>query len=129
MTGALIILAVTLLTGLLLFITHRKDADTADSTTEANGESPAEAEECCGRHAVCDKVMTITEPIYFDDEELDRFAGREPDAYTPEETEEFRKVLYTLLPSDVYPWGASLTVRDIALPTELRDEWIMLCDN
>ncbi len=76
---------------------------------------------------MCEKGLSPTEgPVYFDDEELDRFAGRQPDSYTESEVEEFREVLYTLLPSDIYPWGASLTRRDIALPSSLRDEWLML---
>ena len=87
----------------------------------------SDGEECCGLHAVCEKGLSPAEgPVYFDDEELDRFAGRQPDSYTESEVEEFREVLYTLLPSDIYPWGASLTRRDIALPSSLRDEWLML---
>ncbi len=31
---------------------------------------------------------------YYDDEDLDRFAGREADAYTDEEVEEFSEVLH-----------------------------------
>lgn len=138
MTGALIILAVTLLTGLVLYLTHKPDkpgeTDTSggrelpvNTESATDGEATADSGECCGLHAVCEKVMTGTEkPVYFDDEELDRFARREPSTYSPEEVEEFREVLYTLLPEDVYQWGASLTLREIALPHQLRDEWIML---
>lgn len=144
MTGALIILAVTLLTGLVLYLTHKPDKPGEAATSESRelpvnpenvtgsenatgSETTADSGECCGLHAVCEKVMTGTEkPVYFDDEELDRFARREPSTYSPEEVEEFREVLYTLLPEDVYQWGASLTLREIALPHQLRDEWIML---
>lgn len=125
MTGALIILAVTLVTGLILYLTHRPDKD--DGSSEGLNEPSVEPEKCCGLHAVCEKGLSPAEgPVYFDDEELDRFAGRQPDSYTESEVEEFREVLYTLLPSDIYPWGASLTRRDIALPSSLRDEWLML---
>ena len=136
MTGALIILVVTLLTGLVLYLTHKPDqsgetntvSNSEPGTAVSSGRSETDTdEECCGLHAVCEKVMTGTEkPVYFDDEELDRFARREPSTYSPEEVEEFREVLYTLLPQDVYQWGASLTLREIALPNQLRDEWIML---
>lgn len=82
---------------------------------------------CCGLHAVCEKGLSPDgKPVYYDDEELDRFAGQEPDSYSSEEEEEFREVLYTLLPADVYPWGVSLTQRNIALPSALRDEWVMM---
>lgn len=123
MTGALIILAVTVVAGLVLFLAHKKE----EPGQEAPSPDVPGPEECCGRHIVCDKVSAAAGPVYFDDEELDRFAGREPVSYTPGEIEEFRSVLYTLLPDDVYPWGASLSMRDIALPDVLRDEWIMLC--
>lgn len=128
MTGALIILAFTVVVGAVLRLTHRPDP-------EPRGEAPAApapdgGEECCGRHAVCEKTAAaFTADDHYDDEELDRFAGREPADYTDVETEEFRQVLYTLLPSDVHPWGVSLTRRGIALPVDLRDEWIMLCDD
>lgn len=124
MTGALIILAVTVLTGIVLRLTHRPDARPDAASAPAPQEEP---EGCCGLHAVCEKGLSPDgNPVYFDDEELDRFAGRKPDDYSPEEIEEFREVLYTLLPADVYPWGFSLTQRNVALPTVLRDEWVMM---
>lgn len=129
MTGALIILAVTMVTGLILWLTHKPGEDSASSLspTSAESDSQEDGEDCCGLHAVCEKKITgLSEPLYFDDEELDRFSGREPQSYSDEEIEEFREVLYTLLPEDVYPWGASLTLRNVSLPEQLRDEWVML---
>lgn len=126
MTGALIILAVTVLVGIILRLTHRPD-DRKDKADDRQETSDTEAEVCCGLHAVCEKGLSPDgKAVYFDDEELDRFAGRRPDEYSPEEIEEFREVLYTLLPADVYPWGFSLTQRNVALPTVLRDEWVMM---
>lgn len=127
MTGALIILGVTVLTGLILYLTHRPDGDGTDSPAPSDASGGTDGEVCCGQHVVCEKGLSPADgPVYFDDEELDRFAGRLPDSYTEEEIEEFREVLYTLLPSDIYPWGVALTGRDIALPSSLRDEWLML---
>lgn len=121
MTGALIILCVTALTGLLLFLFHKPQAD------ETAAEDRESADECCGLHEVCEKKARIAEnPIYFDDEELDRFAGRDADAYTAQEEEEFRDVLYTLLPSDIEPWGYSLTARGVTMPASIYSEWRML---
>jgi len=99
-------------------------ATVADST--APQEEIEEEEVCCGRHAVCEKGLLTSEELYYNDEELDHYKGREPGSYTPEEIEEFREVLYTLRPEEVYQWGVALTQRDIPLPDTLRDEWLML---
>ncbi|MDE5668571.1 MAG: hypothetical protein K2I24_03470 [Duncaniella sp.] len=130
MTGAFIILGITLLTGLILYLTRGKQ-DTETTDTAAGTPTPQEEEEetevCCGRHAVCEKGLLTAEELYYNDEELDRYKGREPGSYTSEEIEEFREVLYTLRPEEVYQWGVALTQRDIPLPDALRDEWLMLC--
>ena len=84
---------------------------------------------CCGMHTVCEKtnLSPLTgEIVYYDDEELDRFRGRKADSYTPEEVEEFRDVLLTLLPEDVAGWSRSIQVREINLPTEVRDELLLI---
>lgn len=124
MTGALIILGVTLLTGLILYLSRGKEEATATQDGKADTQEP---EVCCGRHAVCEKGLLKPEELYYNDEELDRYTGREPESYTDEEIEEFREVLYTLKPEEVYQWGMALTQRNIPLPAALRDEWIMLC--
>ncbi len=80
-------------------------------------------------HMVCEKtnLSPLTgDIVYYDDEELDRFRGRTPESYTPEETEEFRDVLMTLLPEDVAGWSRSIQVREIALPTDVRDELLLI---
>ena len=98
-------------------------SEPADSDTAADGE-------CCGMHIVCERDSLSTavadESDYFDDEELDAFAGRAPETYTPEETEQFRDVLLTLLPADVAPWARSIQLRGIRLPAEVREELIMM---
>lgn len=128
MTGSLIILAVTLLTGLILYLTRGGGEETAPAATDPETADATQQDEvCCGRHAVCEKGLLRPDELYYDDEELDRFAGREPDSYTTDEINEFREVLYTLGATEVYAWGSALTQRDIALPLDLRDEWVMLC--
>ena len=130
MTGALIILGVTILVGLILWLTHKPDASAAQPDETPAPAAAEEGEECCGLHAVCEKkAVALSSDLYYDDEELDRFARREPDSYTPEEIDEFRDVLLTLQPSEVFAWGVSLTKRDIAMPLPLRDEWVMLCND
>ena len=61
--------------------------------------------QCCGMHEVCEKesLRAAQEDIeYYEDEELDRFRGRT--AYSEEEVEEFREVLYTMRTDEVPGW-------------------------
>lgn len=86
-------------------------------------------EGCCGQHAICEKELlrAAEEPVdYFDDEELDRFSGRQPDNYTDDEIEEFREVLYTTLPREVQDWVKSLETRGVELPNVVRDEALLI---
>lgn len=126
MTAALIILASIVIVGALCLLyelyarRHGADAPLA----------PDAPEECCGQHAVCERDSLLAgleqEVVYFDDEELDRYAGRSADTYTAEEADEFRDVLLTLLPDDVAPWARSIQMRGIELPPAVRDELLMI---
>lgn len=89
--------------------------------------NPADME-CCGQHEVCEKDSLLAavsrDIVYYDDEELDRFRGREQ--YTEEETEEFREVLYTMQSEDVAGWVRSLQLRQIELPDDIKDEVFLI---
>ena len=91
---------------------------------------PTESGECCGMHITCEKdswLASVSKEIeYYDDEELDRFAGRAADAYTEEETDEFRDILLSMQPHDIAGWARSIQLRGIVLPTAVRDELIMI---
>ena len=146
MTGAIIILLVTVFVGLLLYVYDLKyrnrqgnaaspDGGDNSGNMEGNDESESSSdthgEICCGRHLVCDKKLSpdIDEkPVYYDDEELDRFAGKDADSYSPDEIEEVREVMMTLLPEDVPGWVRSIQLRGINLPSPLRDELFILLD-
>ena len=82
--------------------------------------------ECCGQHAVCEKeslLAAVSKKIeYYDDEELDEYAGIPSDKYTEEQIEKFRDVFYTMQETDVAGWNRSLQLRGINLPDELKDE-------
>jgi len=86
--------------------------------------------ECCGLHAVCEReklMKAATNPVeYYDDEELDAYAGIPQDAYPPEAVREFEEVFYTLLKHDVAGWLHSLQLRGIELPDALKDEALLL---
>lgn len=141
MTGALIILCVTVAVGLVLYVYDLKYRRSHPPGEQTDGRGDGQVDEdrgdhgeiCCGRHLVCDKRLSPEigeEIVYYDDEELDRFAGKSPDEYTPDEIEEVREVMMTLLPEDVPGWTRSITLRGINLPTPLRDELFLLleCD-
>lgn len=137
MKGALIILAATISAGLILYIFHRigearerrNPKPTAPADNEAEKQPPAE-QACCGMHITCEKDSLLqgvsTEIVYYDDEELDEYAGIAPDAYTNEQTEQFRDVLLTLLPDDIAGWARSLQLRGIALPEAVKEELLLL---
>ena len=87
-------------------------------------------QECCGQHEICEKeslLSAVSKQIeYYDDEELDRFAGKPSDSYTPEEEEQFRYVLYTMKEDEVAGWARSLQLRGISLPDEVKDEVFLI---
>jgi hypothetical protein len=86
--------------------------------------------ECCGAHEVCEKdslLAALSKQVeYYNDEELDRFRGREGDEYTPEEADEFRDVLYTMRSDEVAGWVRSLQLRMVNLPDEVKDEVFLI---
>lgn len=129
MTAALIIASAIVLAGLALYIHHRLTGGDTPVTSEAPSSTAAD-EECCGQHAVCERdslLAAVSQKIeYYDDEELDSFAGRAPESYSLEESEQFRDVLLTLLPDDIAGWARSIQLRGIALPPDVRDELIMM---
>lgn len=147
MTGALVILAVLIVVGIVLYIGerlhNRRLDEKSGSPAPVEGDTGVKPEndvakddageaaqgECCGMHLVCEKDTlspVSAEILYYDDEELDRFIGRPGDDYTPEETEEFRDVLMTLRPEDVAGWARSITQRHLELPSDVRDELLIL---
>lgn len=135
MVGAVIILCVTIAVGLLLYVYdlryRRRHPEEGAPGHEAPARPEPHGEICCGRHLVCDKSLSPVigeKPVYYDDEELDRFAGRGADDYLPEEIEEIRDVMITLLPEDVPGWVRSIQIRGINLPDALRDELFILLD-
>lgn len=119
MTVALILLAAIVGVGAVLYILHPKDSKTVEVK-----------EGCCGQHAVCERdslLAAVSEKIeYFDDEELDRYAGRAGTEYSDAEAEEFRDILLTMAPEEVPAWCRSLQLRQIELPEQVREEVLMI---
>lgn len=144
MTAALILLTILIVGGLILYIHDRlrfgrQDRIDAleDEEKETPGDMPGQHDndesdsgECCGLHITCEKDSLLVgldrETLYYDDEELDAFKGRQPDSYTDQETEMFREVLLTLRPDDIAGWARSISARGITLPNEVREELLMI---
>jgi hypothetical protein len=73
------------------------------------------------------KPAAVSKKIeYYEDEDLDRFIGTAADAYSENEVEEFREVLYTLQEVEVAGWIRSLLLRGIELPDALKDEAFLI---
>ena len=87
---------------------------------------------CCGQHEVCEKESLrkrVQDIDYYEDEELDRFAGWDDDRYDEQQEEEFRNILYTMKEQEVPGWVRSLQLRGINIPRGLRDEVLMIVDD
>lgn len=125
----LILLAVTIIAFLLGLIHHFSiKRQVHRGELEATPEIVyADDADCCGAHDACDKERVLQafaagEMVYYDDEELDRFAGRGSSEYTSEEEEEFREVFTTLQEREAKGWMISLQLRGIEVPDGLKDE-------
>lgn len=109
---------------------HRLQKKVESGELDAMPEVKEVDQECCGQHEVCEKeslLAAVSKKIeYYDDEELDRYIGVSPDAYTPEQEDEFRDVFYTMQSEDVAGWVRSLQLRGIALPEGIKDEVLLI---
>ena len=118
----LLLVAGTSLIILLTWLKRKKQTGEVEINLEMS-------EECCGAHEVCDKDSLLNPDavvVYYDDEELDALKGSAPSAYTPEQEKQFADVFYTLRESDVAGWLRSLQLRGIELPSELREEALLI---
>lgn len=87
---------------------------------------------CSGDNTRCmhDCMMeaAVSDVVYYDDEELDAYAGRPEDRYTEAEVDRFRDVLLTMKPEEVAGWSVSLSRRGITPPEEIRDEMLLMME-
>ncbi len=136
MVGPLVVLPLVIVgVGAVLWLCHRRHAgaDSESQSRDEHGESAAVASAsaddvvCCGRHLVCERGLEdVGNVVYFDDEELDVFAGRGGGEYSDEEAEQFREVLTTLAEGERVAWARSLERRGVTMPDEVRDELLLL---
>jgi len=137
MKPAIILLTILVVGGAIVWIIDRLfyHKDAVQDADEAEGDSGTTAQGCadesCGIRSICPSEQILAgackqEATYYDDEELDAFAGRDENSYTPEEEEQWRDVLYTLQPSDLLGWGQSIKHRGLLMPAAIRDEFLQL---
>ena len=140
MKPAIVLLTILVVGGAIVWLIdrlfyHTDKAENLDETEEndASDNTPTQGctDEACGIRSICPSEQILVsqckrEVIYYDDEELDGFAGREADDYTPEEEEQWRDVLYTLQPSDLLGWGQSIKHRGLVMPASIQAEFLQL---
>ena len=140
MKPAIVLLTILVVGGAIVWLIdrlfyHTDKAENLDETEEndASDATPAQgcADEACGIRSICPSEQILVsqckrEVIYYDDEELDGFAGRDADGYTAEEEEQWRDVLYTLQPGDLLGWGQSIKHRGLVMPASIQAEFLQL---
>ena len=135
MKPAILLLAILVVGGAIVWLIdrlfyHKNDDEKVDETEE-NSPSQGCADESCGIRPICPSEQLLMgeckqEVVYYDDEELDAFAGRDSLSYTPDEEEQWRDVLYTLQPSDLLGWGQSIKHRGLVMPASIHAEFLQL---
>lgn len=138
MKPAIILLSILVIGGVIVWLIdrlfyHRDDVAGPD---EVGQDSPTPPQGCvdesCGIRPICPSEQLLAgeckpqQMTYYEDEELDRFAGRSADGYTADEEEQWRDVLYTLLPDDLIGWGQSVKHRGLTMPAAIREEFLQL---
>lgn len=125
--GILAILILVVIVAISTLIS-RKGNNFEDEIVEAAGDCAT----CSGVDESCEQTCVMEaatkEPEYFDDEELDRFIGKESDQYTDDEAEEFYEILHTMQPEEAKSWNRSLIVRGINPPNQIKDELITMIE-
>lgn len=139
MRPIIILLTVLVVGGAIVWLIdklfYRKAAENADETEENDAATAPQgcADEACGIRPICPSEQLLQgecrqgeKAVYYDDEELDAFAGRQRDEYTPDEVEQWRDVLYTLQPADLLGWGQSIKHRGLVMPEAIHEEFLQL---
>lgn len=108
--------------GVLLLVKANKKEKKTEKPQEKIVAPPSD---CCGAHEICefDQIkMDESRVEYYDDEELDEYKNIDENAYTNNQIEQFRDVLYTLKTNEIRYWLLSIERRHIQLPAILKSE-------
>ena len=125
--GILAIVGMGVLVGISTWIS-RRNSNEPDIIVPASGVCATSSgiDESCEQ--TCMMEAATKEVEYYDDEELDRFKGKESNEYTDDEAEEFSEVLYTMRPDEAKGWNRSLILRGINVPNQIKDELIAMIE-
>ena len=130
MIVSIILILILVAVGLPLWLHDRKNHVDEEPAAIIPDEQESCSDDCCTTHEVCPSQELLKglgeAAVYYEDEHLDRYAGRPSTQYTEDEIEEFRDVLYTLIPTDRLGWCKSLKKRGITMPAPIHDEFLML---
>lgn len=125
--------------GVILYIHDRVTSKSSQKQPEEQPQEPAATssdectDDCCGTHDVCPSEMLLKNmnqaAVYYEDEELDDFRGRQAGDYSADELEQWRDVLYTLQHDELLPWERSIKKRGIVMPEIIREELMSIYNN
>ncbi|MDR0186220.1 hypothetical protein ETF27_02650 [Prevotella brunnea] len=125
--GISAVILLTLLVGLMALFSKRGGKE-EDVVLPTSGDCTT----CSGFDEACEQTCMMeaaTKEIeYYDDEELDRYKGRDSDNYTDEEADEFAEILYTMQSKEAKGWNRSLILRGINVPNQVKDELIAMIE-
>ncbi|PDP73218.1 phospholipase [Porphyromonas gingivalis] len=135
MSNILILIIGVLVLGLVAALTeirHSHKRRAAEAKGESLPEEPVRVVPpgCCAMHITCEKDSLLTAVsksiVYYDDEELDRYAGVLPEEYNTEAVEEFEEILSTLQEEEVPSWIRSLQMRQIQMPISIKEQALFI---
>ena len=125
--GILVIVGMGVIVGASTLISRHNSTE-PDVVAPAAGDCAT----CSGINDDCEQTCMMEaatkEVEYYDDEELDRFKGKESSEYTDDEAEEFSEVLYTMRPDEAKGWNRSLILRGINVPKQIKDDLITMIE-
>lgn len=125
--GILVIVGMGVIVGASTLISRHNSTE-SDVVAPAAGDCAT----CSGINDDCEQTCMMEaatkEVEYYDDEELDRFKGKESGEYTDDEAEEFSEVLYTMRPDEAKGWNRSLILRGINVPNQIKDDLITMIE-
>ena len=125
--GILVIVGMGVIVGASTLISRHNSTE-PDVVAPAAGDCAI----CSGINDDCEQTCMMEaatkEVEYYDDEELDRFKGKESGEYTDDEAEEFSEVLYTMRPDEAKGWNRSLILRGINVPNQIKDDLITMIE-
>lgn len=121
-----LIIFISLAAIIVVLIELRERKRRNNPTVSATATPPAD---CCGTHLVCEKETLLNsnaQIVYYDDEELDSLSGIKAEDYTEQQIHIFREIFDTLPEDNVAGWARSLNLRNINLPSDIREEALMI---